>query len=700
MPDRPTRRRWPRILLLLAVAAAALYADQRLAAQPAWPPARSGDPQPQRSQADDPPFSTRPIVNSYAERRQLYLDYVSALPTPDERGGIFYDLVRLQNGQRILSAAALDDALAFVNAREDTADFTMAGLIRLYYQQAGHGVLTADQEERLKQSILHFKYWLDEPNPTYMELWTENHQILAFSAEYLAGQAFPDEIFANNGQTGAWHMQHGREKLLRWIDFHARTGMAEWDSVPYYDMDFAALLNLVDFSGEPEVALQARMMADVLFYDMAADSFYGQYATSHGRAAARHVKSAAGDSLITLQALAWGTGRFQGVDMASAALATSPSYQVPAVIQAIAQDHPEEVTSFERQSIPLTDQAAAQYGLSFQNAQDVEIWWGMEAFTQPKVIDLTIHMADAWGLWHSPDFADLKDLAQLLQKAHLLAPASALLAPDSNGAVLSEVNKVTFRTPDYQLSNAQDYRKGEKGYQQHIWQATLGPYAVVFATNPDGLREDDSQRPSYWASDGRLPRSAQYLNVLVSLWNIDRYPSPSGLEARHYAFTHAYFPRWAFDEVREEPAADGGGWIFGRKGDGYVALYSHQPYQWQGEGPDAGQEIIALGRQNVWICQMGRAAVDGSFDDFVAHISQTPLDVQGLSVRYAAPGVGQMEFGWNDSLLVDGREAPLRGYARFSSPYAVAPFGAGVYHFELGEHSLDLNFAAARRLEN
>ncbi len=692
MNTHPSRRRWINAILLLAILGAALYTENRLAVQPAWPPTRSGDPQPQRPQPGDTPFATQPLAASFAERRQMYLDYVSGLPTSSERGGIFTDLAKLENGGRSISAEALDAALAFVDAREDTADFSMAGLIRLYYKQAGGDVLSAEQQERLKQTILNFKYWLDEPNPTFMELWTENHQILAFSSEYLAGQAFPDEIFPNNGQSGAWHMQHGREKLLRWIDFRARTGMAEWDSVPYYDMDFAALLNLVEFAGEEDVALKARMMADVLFFDMAVDSFYGQYATSHGRSAASHIKSAAGDSLVTMQAISWGYGRFQGTDMASVALATSPHYQVPEVIQAIAQDHPDEMTNFERQSIPVSDQSAQEYGLSFSDTQDVEIWWGMGAFTHPKVINLTTATADSWGLWHYPDFADLKDLAQVLQKLHLLGAASQLLNPDPNGTVTSEVNKVTFRTPDYQLSNAQDYRKGEKGYQQHIWQATLGPYAVVFATNPDSLREDDSQRPSYWASNGRLPRSAQYRNVLISLWNIDRHPSPSILEARHYGFTHAYFPKWAFDEVVEAPAAGGGGWIFGRKGEGYVALYSDQPYRWQTEGPDAGQEVIALGLQNVWICQMGRTATDGAFAEFVEKVSQAALDVRGLTVNYDAPGVGQVQFGWNQSLLVDGRKSPLRGYARFNDPYATAPYGSGTYRFALGEQSLELDF--------
>jgi hypothetical protein len=285
---------------------------------------------------------------------------------------------------------------------------------------------------------------------------------------------------------------------------------------------------------------------------------------------------------------------------------------------------PEEMLNFERHSIPLTPQAAAEYGLSFDDPEDFHIWWGMGAFTQPEIINLTIHIADTWQMWNYPDFKDLKDLAGVLKTFGLLPTASKLLNPDPNGTLTSEVNKVTFRTPDGSLSNAQDFRKGEKGYQQHIWQATLDPYAVVFVTNPDSMREDDRHRPSYWASHGRLPRTAQYRNVLFSLYNIDRHPSPSILEARHYAFTHAYFPRWAFDRVEEVPASSGGGWIFGQRGKGYVALYSHLPYAWQEEGPDAGQEVIALGRQNVWIAIIGREAVDGSFEDFIAAVSGEP----------------------------------------------------------------------------
>jgi hypothetical protein len=690
-----------RILLIVVVilVIGGVIFDRAFAVRPAWPEAREGEPVPTRPIPGEPQFQRTPFAPTFEERRSAFLEWGYASDTPPERGGVWVDIAKLEyQPDHQISEAALQASLDFVNAHEDTADFHLAALMRLYYKHASSGALTAEQVAALEATFTSHKYWLDEPNPTPMELWTENHQILTYSSEYLAGQRFPQATFSNNGESGEWHMAAARERILRWIEWRARTGMAEWDAVIYYRMDIAALLNLVDFARDEEIATKAAMMVDLLLFDIGTDTYYGQYTSSHGRATAASIKSQAGQSIQNLVALVWGLGRFQSRgEMASISLATSERYQLPTVIEAIGQDNPEEYTNLERQSIPVSDEAAETYNLNFDDIKDVDIWWGMGAFTQPKVIDLTVQTANEWELWHYPDFRPLKDVALTLQEVNLLGAASALLDPDTNGAVMDEVNKITYRTPDYALASAQDYRKGQKGYQQHIWKAALDPYAVVFVTNPDSLREDDQDRPSYWSSDGRLPRTGQARNVLIALYDIDRYPSPSIFEARHYAFTHAYFPIWAFDEVVEASAEGDGGWVFGRKGEGYIALYSHQPYEWQAEGPDADQEIIALGRRNVWIVQMGRAAVDGPFEDFVLSIANAPLSVRGLNVEFESPGNGLVTFGWHDPLVVEDEELPLGGYDRWNNPYSITEFGSLQFVIEFENKRLDLDFENGTR---
>ena len=679
---------WIALLIILGLVILGLVIwDQTTAVKPAWPEPRTSEPIPPRPQPDDPPFHTEPFAETYEERSQAYLEWAATLEMPETRGGMYINMAQMSIDPDVMVAdAPLQDALNHVNERNDTADFATSGLMRLYYGFPDH--LTPAQTEAIEDAFINFKYWLDEPNPSEMELWTENHQILVHTAEYLAGQAFPDETFSNDGRSGAEHMQSAEEKILRWIDLKSRTGMAEWDSNVYYPMNIIALLNLVDYAEDEALATQAKMMVDLLLMDMGTDMFYGQYGTSHGRSKATSIKSLAQESTVNTAALVWGLGRFTGANRGSIALATSEKYDLPSLIEAMGQDNPESYTNLERHSFPITQESADEFGISLTDVNDAPIWWGMGAFSHPTVVDLTVTTATEWDLWHYRDFRDMKDVGKILQSAGILSQAVGWLNPDANGVVMDEVNKITYRTPDYMLANAQDYRPGDKGYQQHIWQATLSPYAVVFATNPDAMEETDNRRPSYWGSNGRLPRSAQHENVLIAIHDIDRRPSPSIFEARHYAFTHAYFPQWAFDELVEE-----NGWIFGRVGDGYIGLYSAQPYEWQTEGPDANAELIALGNQNVWIVQMGRAADDGSFTEFVDRVSNAPLAIKGLDVSYESPQHGVVTFGWDKPLLVDGEEVSLRDYPRFENPYTeTAIFGTGIYSFEHEGQRLSLDF--------
>jgi hypothetical protein len=679
------------IILIVGV----ITLDQFLSIKPEWPPEREGEQSPKRPQPGDEPFHIDPIADDFDERRSLFLEWLINQETSDERGGVWTDIGKLYAGQESINSTSYHATLDFVNERKDPSDFYMTALLRLYYQNKATGKLTTQQEKEITNAILNYKYWFDEPNTTYVEMWTENHQILSASAEYLAGQLFKDETFNNDGLTGHQKMAKAKSRILRWIDMRVRTGFAEWDSETYYPEDIAPLMNLVDFSEDIELAKLATMMVDLILFDFVVDTYYGQYATSHGRVTASSIQSAAGGSMTTIATLIWGQGRFQSTsNMGVIALATSPKYRPPDVLQSIGLDNPDVYRNYERHSIQLNE--AASYGLEINNIEHAPFFWGFGAFTNPEVLNLTVHTADEWKLWHYPDFRALKDIAKILQKLNLLPVASRLLDPDPNGILMTEVNKITYRTPDYMLSNAQDFRKGEKGYQQHIWQATLSPYAVVFVNNPDSLRADDKHRPSYWMANGRQPRTAQIDNVLIALYNLPRYPSaPPPLEARHFNFTHAYFPTWAFDEIKEMS-----GWIFGRVEDGYIALYTHLPYDWQYEGPDADQEIIALGRKNVWICQMGRRSKDGTFDEFINSIISAQLNVSGLEVKYQAPGLGSISFDWNGPLTLNGEVVLLDEYPRWDNPYAKVEFGNQYISIQHDGKGLILDFVNNNRITN
>lgn len=670
--------------------------DWATVSKPGLPRANFEHPERRRPHPGDAPFSRTPIAATYGERRQMYLDWVVKQATPNDKKGVLLDLIKLEAGAINTPADnALKDALDFVNARRDPSDFTVAALVRLYYLHRDDGKLTPEQASTVRKALLDYKYGLDEPGESHAEMWTENHQILSHGSDYLAGQMFPDDKFTNDGRTGREHRDKARAQVLRWLNFHARTGPAEWDSVPYYNMDLCALLNLVEFAQDQEIQVRAAMMVDLLLFDAAVNSYCGQMGTSHGRAYQQNVLNAAGDSLLNIQTLMFGCGRLQSVDMASTMLVTGRRYTLPPVLETIGADMPDEMLNYERHSIPLTAEAAAQYGLSLSDVNDFEIWWGMGAFTQPEVINLTVDAIDKYNLWHYSDFRPLKTVSRILRPLGLLPLMSRTLGPDSNGTLLSEVNKVTYRTPDAMLSTAQDYRAGEQGTQQHIWQATLSPYAVVFVNNPGSPHLHGS--PGYWTSNARLPRNAQYRNVLISIYNIERHVPPGGIDTRPYGYTHAYFPRWAFDEVIDAPAPAGGRWTFGRVGDGYVGLYSHAPCEWTKDGPEAEQELGAPGFEQVWICQVGRKATDGSFQSFVEQVSHSALEVNGLHVKYASPQHGLIQFGWSGPLVVEGDVISLRDYPRWSNPYTHIDFGSEEFHIAFQGARLDLDFQSGQR---
>jgi hypothetical protein len=684
-------------LLVSGGGLAGLAVERETSIKPGPPPEKSmGDSAVARPRPGDTPFSKIPIAPDYAARRRMFLQWVAQRGTPQGRNGVLIDLVKFEAGAcKAITPAALDDALAFVNARRDPSDFTLADLVRLYFLHKDSGFLGPTQVGAVRNTLLNYKYALDEPGESQTEMWTENHQILSHGSDYLAGQLFPNEKFSNDGRTGAEHRDKARELVLRWINYRARTGPAEWDSVPYYNMDLAALLNLVEFAQDGDVQTRATMMVDLLLFDLAVNSYYGQLGTSHGRAYTNNVLSAAGDSLITFQALVFGCGRLQSADMASSMLVTGKRYVVPPVLESIGLDVPQEFLNFERHSIPLTADAAAQYGLSLTDLRDVETWWAMGAFTDPAVINLTYDAIEKYDLWHYKDFQTLKTTGGFLRRLGLLPATSRALCPDSNGALLSEVDKITYRTPDAMLSTAQDYRPGEEGAQQHIWQATLGPYAVVFVTNPGPHAR--GQGPGYWSANGRMPRNAQYRNVLISIYNIERHVVPGRLESRPYGYTHAYFPKWAFDEIVDAPSPSGGGWTFGRVADGYIALYSHLPRQWSTTGPEAEHEIGAPGFENVWICQVGRKANDGAFSAFIDSIRAAAVSVEKLQVSYNSPGNGDLQFGWSTPLLLNGNAIPLHGYRRWENPYTHTDFGTEHFHITCKDKRLELDFQSGSR---
>ena len=361
-------------------------------------------------------------------------------------------------------------------------------------------------------------------------------------------------------------------------------------------------------------------------------------------------------------------------------------------IQIVAGLFPEELTNRERQSLLIAD-AERRFGLDYDDPFDFFLLNQAGRHSSIETIERTRKVMAKMN-------SRLYDHVGLPYSTALLATYRELAkqgkpVPNLDRQALPRVDKITYRTPDYQLSAAQDYRKGGPGASQHIWQATLGPGTMVFAIHPGATPRQML---------GRLPRVGQHKNLLFVVHDIptepypgpkvvvppdvgEFRPSPAPSEETFAPHTVAVFRRAAFDEVAQDK-----GWTFGRKGAGYVALWSRQPTTWSKDGVFGGEGLVAEGRKNIWICHLGREKVDGPFDKWRARIAAAKVVATDTTVKYRAPGLGEASFGWEGPLRVGGRTIPLGGYPRFDNPYVKTDYGQDRYVIAGGGHRLVIDF--------
>jgi len=688
-------------------------------------------------------FQSAPITTTFDQRRADYIAHVLKNPAPQNTKPVWYELVRVAGGGRPHEGIVFS-ALDFIDARKDCSDFVLHGILRLLYQFDGNQKSEIENRpllninhfpsqkllERAKVTTLGFKYFPNELGIDSLCTWTENHYILFASAAYLAGQLYPEKVFTNSGETGQQKVELNRKRILRWLDLRFRTGFSEWLSHVYYDEDLTALLSLYDFAEDEEIRRKAEMVIDLLLLDMALNSFKGVFGSTHGRAYENTKKWASNEGTTDTMKLLFGMGVYSAFDNMSAPAIALSGYRAPRVIEEITTQPPSVSPHFHRkwgecpegtrgvenrQRMGIKLNEMEKWGLHSDNFEDGMHYLTLEAYLHPRTIGNTLRMFDTCNWWENAFLSDFKPYRRLLRALDTIGGLPLLariLERDVCRNTREEVDIYIYRTPDYMLSTAQDYRKGYGGDQQHIWQATLGPDAVCFTTHPAKL---EGVTPNYWAGSGLLPRAAQYKNLTIAIYNIKKIPALY-VPVRHF-FTHAWLPRDKFDEVIEK-----NGWIFARKDEGYLALRSQKPYVWNQIEPrshgehreepvqnsvnsvspwlkfeDSGREILVKGAQNIWLCQMGRKADDGTFEQFIDAICSAELTFSRLNVEYRSPGIGLVRFGWEGAFSVDNVEVPLHDYPRYDNPYVQAEFDPSEIVVTAGGHELHLNWETGER---
>ncbi len=579
----------------------------------------------------------------------------------------FPEIMDLDQGKTIDETNLLS-LVDFVNARYDCADFRMLVLIKTYKDYKK--LLTDKTNQKLKEAILNFKYWMDEPGDDGMCFWSENHQLIFHTCEYLAGQIFPDMIFSNDGKSGKEHLDKAKIKIEHWLNDRFTYGMTEWHSNTYYEEDIAPLVLLVEQAKDQKIVVRSKMMLDLLFLDMALYSFEGYFVTSSGRAYEKQKKRGADADVNDLLKKAFGilNHEYDYTRLSTLFLLTK-SYQVPEVIRRIAEQTEKGVIKASN-GLNLSE---VKYEIKEKsNDRQGMYFWAMEAFTNPESIMMTMKMYNDWHLEDNNFLRDLKMInAPILRKLKLLPLLVKILNPATQGVAIERANTYVYHTKDYMLATAQAYHPKAFGDQQHLWQATIPGDIHLFSTHPGSPMFDDPARnfsPSYWVGNGINPLVVQHERRVFILYNLT--PRKGFLERKRQLFVHVNLPFGEFDEVIEMDKM-----IFLMKNDTYCALQFSKAYEKKED------EVVVHGKHVQMIVTMGSSDQDGSFKEFIAKRENEELLLTRFGI-YLEDMEHSYRIGWSIPLMIDQKFVPLE-YPRLDSSFA---------HIERKPKSIDITF--------
>lgn len=470
----------------------------------------------------------------------------------------------------------------------ETADFGANEILRLVYMLdavpehlATDALLWRDEyafgrdpnypdgaAEAVHASFLAFKYWWDDPfrcdeftghalevrsskalnghedmtAGQDMTYWSENHRLLFATAEYLAGQFWPDEQFVSQPAnrkggpavrpgdlTGRQHMAHAKRRVVRWLDERLRMGFSEWNAPGYYVEDLLPLVNLADFVVDREIRTKAAMVLDLLALDVAVHGQSGAFAGSAGRAYFEHKNCVWEQSMRDPAEILFGRmRRFVGTSNAAVFLATSPSYRPPDAISLIARSAPSRFSMRGRSSITFDE--GSEFGVGTRTEDDMEFWWSRAAYATKQTIVGSREVAAKNGLLDTPPFKEIlpliESVADKLDTAEgvgagilggvagavagfaVAGPVGALVGaaagatigqsiPDvtqedaadifsviTEGSVLSRSNIVSHQTGGATLASVQNYRRGQINFQSLPCVAALPGGAMVWTSYP------------------------------------------------------------------------------------------------------------------------------------------------------------------------------------------------------------------------
>lgn len=455
--------------------------------------------------------------------------------------------------------AMIEASLPRIDACWDCADFALVPLI---VARTRFGALLGDLCERIDDTILGYRYWMDEPGNDVQWYFSENHALLFHTAAHLGGALLPDRTFRRSGRSGAEQSAVGAARLHAWFDHFEAWEMAEFNSAPYFPIDLKGLTAIHALS--PDASLRDRAARGIarLVELVANSAHHGILTAAQGRSYEHSLRSTMSLELSAIGRMLWGTG---------------------------------------------------SYGSRFH-----------------ALPGLALCLRD-----HGLDLPDLTERAKWTRD-----DAQEWCFAQGEGRIAKLYH---HKTADHAMGSAATYRWYEWGYQETLLHLRMGtdPNAQVWINHPGEVIHSGFGRPSYWGGSASVPRVQQYRDLAILRFAGD--PSQPG-------FTHAWFPRAAFD------AADvSGDTATASAGGARLLLKGSGPFEEVTTGPTAGAELRLPGRDGWWLVRLGSATLHGA--DFGTRFAGlVPQEDAEGTITVDDPDYGPVRFHASGGIEAEGRQ--------------------------------------------
>lgn len=168
-----------------------------------------------------------------------------------------------------------------IREKRDCADFCLVPMFLMLTKYRNY--LDKSTLDDIKETILDFRYWIDEPGNDVMWYFSENHAMLFHVSQYLAGYFFQNETFTVSGKKGSEQYRIGKERLINWFSIFEKYGYAEWNSITYIPIDLIGFFVLLEIAPDEEIRLMAKKALNFTFKVIAYNNFNGIISSSYGR---------------------------------------------------------------------------------------------------------------------------------------------------------------------------------------------------------------------------------------------------------------------------------------------------------------------------------------------------------------------------------------------------------------------------------